>query len=242
MAEDDASGDANARLVERLEHLERVLQANTQRLHAVEQRLRLDTAPPPRTEPRRPLYESVVDERDETADDSPPPAGAGRDTTRETQTPPRVDPSPRVDPPPRAAPPPPRAAAPPPPPRATHAGAPPPRTGAPPRFGAFAARRDLESLIGGVWFNWVGIIVLTFGVAFFLRHAFQNEWVGPTGRVALGAVAGLAVLVFADLLRARGLRQYAFVLSGGGVLILYLSIYAAFNFYQLIAQPVAFRS
>ncbi|MGB8510358.1 MAG: DUF2339 domain-containing protein, partial [Pyrinomonadaceae bacterium] len=40
--------------------------------------------------------------------------------------------------------------------------------------------------------------------------------------------------------RAKGLRQYAYVLSGGGVLILYLSVYAAYDFYHLVGQPPAF--
>ena len=55
MAEDDdGSVDANARLVERLEQLERVLQANTQRLHAIEQHLRLaPPQPPPQPAPPR---------------------------------------------------------------------------------------------------------------------------------------------------------------------------------------------
>ena len=29
--------------------------------------------------------------------------------------------------------------------------------------------RDLESLIGGRWFSWIGIIAVTFGIAFFLK-------------------------------------------------------------------------
>ena len=59
-------------------------------------------------------------------------------------------------------------------------------------------------------------------------------------RVLAGAAVGLALLGTGELLRGRGLRHYAFVISGGGILILYLSIYAAFNFYQLISQPAAF--
>jgi uncharacterized membrane protein len=99
---------------------------------------------------------------------------------------------------------------------------------------------DLESHIGGSWFNWIGIIAITFGVAFFLKYAFDNRWIGPAGRVMLGVVAGLSILAAGERLRARGLQQYAYVLSGGGILILYLSIYAAFAFYQLIGHVPAF--
>jgi uncharacterized membrane protein len=59
-------------------------------------------------------------------------------------------------------------------------------------------------------------------------------------RVTLGAFGGLALLGVGERLRRRGMRPYAYVLSGGGVLILYLSIYAAYDFYGLLAQPLAF--
>ncbi|HEV2863334.1 MAG TPA: DUF2339 domain-containing protein [Pyrinomonadaceae bacterium] len=103
-----------------------------------------------------------------------------------------------------------------------------------------AKPRDIEMLIGGRWFLWAGIIFVAFAVAFFLKLAFENDWIGPGLRVGLGAAAGLALLGAGEWLRGRGLRYYAFVISGGGVLILYLSIYAAYNFYQLLGQPVAF--
>ncbi|HEV2763815.1 MAG TPA: DUF2339 domain-containing protein, partial [Pyrinomonadaceae bacterium] len=98
----------------------------------------------------------------------------------------------------------------------------------------------MESLIGGSWLLWAGILAVTFGVAFFLKYAFENDWIGPAGRVLLGAAAGCAILFAGERLRLRGLRYYAFVLTGGGILILYLSVYAAYNFYQLVGQPTAF--
>jgi uncharacterized membrane protein len=102
------------------------------------------------------------------------------------------------------------------------------------------ARRDLETTIGGSLFNWLGIIAVTLAVGFFLKHAFDREWIGPRGRVLLGGAAGCAILALAERLRARGYRSYAFVLSGGGVLILYLSVYAARVFYDLIGLVPAF--
>ncbi len=100
--------------------------------------------------------------------------------------------------------------------------------------------RDLESTIGGSWFNWIGIIAVTFGIAFFLKYAFDKQWIGPLGRVGIAALVGIGLLYLGDRLRRRGLKSYAYVLSGGGILILYLSDFAAYNFYQLISQPTAF--
>ncbi|MBC8031714.1 MAG: DUF2339 domain-containing protein [Pyrinomonadaceae bacterium] len=100
--------------------------------------------------------------------------------------------------------------------------------------------RDLESTIGGSWFNWIGIIAVTFGIAFFLKYAFDKQWIGPTGRVSIAALVGIGLLYLGERLRGRGLKSYAYVLSGGGILILYLSDFAAYNFYHLISQPTAF--
>lgn len=101
-------------------------------------------------------------------------------------------------------------------------------------------KSDLETRIGGKWFNWIGIIALCFGVAFILKSVFDNNLIGITGRILLGGAGGVALLVGAERLRARGYATYSYGLTGGGILILYLSIYAAFGFYGLITQTPAF--
>lgn len=106
--------------------------------------------------------------------------------------------------------------------------------------GVEAARRDLEQLIGGSLLNWVGIIAVSLAVGFFLKYAFDNDWIGERGQVLLGALVGAGLLAAAERLRARGYRSYAYVLSGGGILILYLTVYAARVFYELIEVLPAF--
>jgi len=98
---------------------------------------------------------------------------------------------------------------------------------------------NFESEIGIKWLGRIGILALIFGVSFFLKYAFDNDWIGETGRVAIGLVAGLALLVAGDRLRGK-YASYAQILTGGGVAILYLSIYSAFAYYHLIDQLPAF--
>ncbi|MDX1383371.1 MAG: DUF2339 domain-containing protein, partial [Thermoanaerobaculia bacterium] len=101
---------------------------------------------------------------------------------------------------------------------------------------------DLEALIAGRWLNRIGILVLLLGVAFFLRFAFENDWVGPRGRVAIGLVGGASLLVYAHWLAGRGMRYFAEGIVALGVGALYLSVYAAWSFYDLIPQPLAFAA
>lgn len=218
MAEEQTSRELLEKLVERLEHLERVVQSQTARLYAVERRLGLEAPPPAQ---RRPLYESPAEEWDASPHQPAPPyasapphaaapAGDVRDAAGEAVG------------------------------EASQAPTQEAGEGAHRAAARTEGKRDLESVIGGSWFSWVGIIAVTFGVAFALKYAFENEWVGPRTRVALGALGGLALLGVGERLRRRGMRPFAYVLSGGGLLIIYLSVYAAYDFYGLLAQPFAF--
>ncbi|HEU5197255.1 MAG TPA: DUF2339 domain-containing protein, partial [Methylomirabilota bacterium] len=103
-----------------------------------------------------------------------------------------------------------------------------------------AERRSLEQRLGSTWLNRVGALVLTLGIAFFLKYAFDNQWIQPAGRVALGLVAGIALLLVGERLQRAEYRAPAQGVVAVGIAALYLSVYAAFAFYQLVTQPVAF--
>jgi uncharacterized membrane protein len=102
-----------------------------------------------------------------------------------------------------------------------------------------AAALDLEERIGGRWLQHAGMIVLVLGVAFFLRYAFDHEWLSPAVRVALGAFVGIGMAA-SGLGLSRKYRAYGLFLSGGGVAVLYLSIYAGLNLYYLFGPELAF--
>jgi uncharacterized membrane protein len=97
---------------------------------------------------------------------------------------------------------------------------------------------DLESRIGGRWLLWIGIIAISFGVAFFLKYAFDNQWITPGWRINIGIAIGLGFLIGAERLRGR-YPIYASGLTGGGIFILYLSIFVGFNTYALIPRALA---
>jgi uncharacterized membrane protein len=105
---------------------------------------------------------------------------------------------------------------------------------------ASAESGSLEDAIGGRLMLWVGTVVLVLGVAFFLKYAFDNEWITESMRVLLGLAAGGGLIAAGHRFAARGYRAYGQILGGGGIAVLFLSIYAAYNFYGLIGQVTAF--
>jgi uncharacterized membrane protein len=99
---------------------------------------------------------------------------------------------------------------------------------------------SLETQIGTRWLLYIGILAIVIGVAYFEKLAIDNRWIGETARVIQGGVLGL-VLTYVGLRFVRsGYALYGQMITGGGAAILYLSTYAAFNFYHLIDRPAAF--
>jgi hypothetical protein len=103
----------------------------------------------------------------------------------------------------------------------------------PPAKKAPAKPREWEQILGGNWLARVGVVALIIGVAFFLKFAFDNNWLGPISRVILGVVAGLAMVGGGYYWRKR-YPTLAQAISGGGIALLYLSIFASFNVFNLI--------
>lgn len=99
---------------------------------------------------------------------------------------------------------------------------------------------DLESRIGSHWLNRIGIAAVLIGVSYFLKFAFDNNWIGPSGRVTIGLLAGVAVVLWSERFRSRGYRVFSFSLKAVGIGVLYLSLWAAFQVYSLIPGGVAF--
>jgi uncharacterized membrane protein len=98
----------------------------------------------------------------------------------------------------------------------------------------------MELVIGRRLVGLVAIALIVIATAFFLKYAFENRWIGELGRVTLGVVAGLT-LVWAGYKRhGRRWRHLSEALTGGGIVILYLSVYGAFAYYHLVDQRTAF--
>jgi uncharacterized membrane protein len=124
-----------------------------------------------------------------------------------------------------------------------------PRSAAPPTVAqrpiltAPVAHKDeagFESLVGGRWFHYAGILAMLFGVAFFIKYAFDNHWVGPTGRIAIGVAIGTALVTWSHYLLRSGYGNFSEGITGMGAAVLYLSLWAGWFYYGLFSQSAAF--
>ena len=115
----------------------------------------------------------------------------------------------------------------------------------PPSFGGLTAptdSRSLESRIGSQWFNRVGILAVLIGMAWFLKLAIDNHWIGPLGRVLIGLVAGAALIAWSERFRNNGYAAFSYSLKAMGSGTLYLSLWAAFSLFHLVPSGAAFAA
>lgn len=99
---------------------------------------------------------------------------------------------------------------------------------------------DLEGTIGKLWLNRIGIIAILIGVAYFLKLAIDNNWIGPGMRVLIGIAAGIAVVLWSERFRSKGSVSFSYSLKAIGIGILYLSLWAASQKYHLVPSSFAF--
>ncbi|MCB0400995.1 MAG: DUF2339 domain-containing protein [Flavobacteriales bacterium] len=100
-------------------------------------------------------------------------------------------------------------------------------------------KRDLEKFVGENLLNKIGIGVLVLGIAYFVKYAIDNNWIGEVGRVAIGLLSGGLLSFIAHKIR-KSYKAFSSVLVGGAMAVFYYTISIAFHDYHLFSQPLAF--
>jgi uncharacterized membrane protein len=131
----------------------------------------------------------------------------------------------------------PRAQQPPPPPRQSLA----PSAAATPDVPVHLPRpaSSLEDRIGAQLFSRIGIVALLIATTLFLKWAIDNQYIGNTGRIAAGLIAGTAIVLWSERFRRNGFNAFSYSLKAIGSGALYLSLWAAFQLYHLLPAGVA---
>jgi len=120
-------------------------------------------------------------------------------------------------------------------PNAAAVGGPPPL----PRSAPSGQPAWLRWLFGGNTLVRLGVVILFFGVAFLVKYATDNFHFPVELRLA-GIAAG-AIVMLAIGWRLRHKRAgYALAMQGGGIGVLYLTVFAALRLYALLPPAIAF--
>jgi uncharacterized membrane protein len=110
---------------------------------------------------------------------------------------------------------------------------PPPLRGGPASTSGAKPASSLESRIGAQLLNRIGILAVLIGTAWFLKLAFDRNWIGPVVRIWIGLVCAAALVVWSERFRRRGFSAFSYSLKALGTSIAYLSLWAASSVYHL---------
>jgi uncharacterized membrane protein len=119
----------------------------------------------------------------------------------------------------------------------------PPMPVAPPKGRNVAPVRpkvDWERFMGVKLFAWVGGFALFLAVAFFVKYSFDNNLIPPEVRVAIGFVAGLALVVGGTVLKRKAYAATAQTLCATGIVILYAVSFACHARYGFTGYNLTF--
>jgi uncharacterized membrane protein len=100
----------------------------------------------------------------------------------------------------------------------------------------------LESRIGKLWLNRIGIIATLVGVSYFIKYAFDNNWIGASAIILLGLIGGGALIAWSELFRRKGFAGFSYSLKAIGIGTLYLSLWGAYQVYHLVPAAVSFSA
>ncbi len=96
----------------------------------------------------------------------------------------------------------------------------------------------LSWVLGGNTVVRVGVVVLFFGVAFLLKYAYERTHVPIEARLIGVAAGAIAMLLVGWRLRLRR-AGYALALQGGGIGVLYLTVFASLRLFGLLPPSAA---
>jgi uncharacterized membrane protein len=100
-------------------------------------------------------------------------------------------------------------------------------------------KSDFEKFIGENLISKIGILILILGVGIGAKYAIDHDMVSPLTRIVLGYLVGICLMAFAVKLKAK-YESFSAVLVSGAIAIMYFITYAAYDFYALIPQAMAF--
>jgi uncharacterized membrane protein len=106
---------------------------------------------------------------------------------------------------------------------------------APPTSDAISAKPHTTSASN--WMAWGASSAFVLAAIYFVKLIHDSGWLTPERQIAI-AVLGAVGLIWAGVRLSSHNREYAAYLPAAGIVVLYLSVYAAHAYYQLIGSAV----
>ena len=85
----------------------------------------------------------------------------------------------------------------------------------------------------------IGVLILFIGMAFFIKYVAEHNLLSIEIRHVIVALTGM-LMVFLGMRLSATRKNYASILSGGGVGLMYMTVYSAFQIYHLLMPVPAF--
>jgi uncharacterized membrane protein len=98
---------------------------------------------------------------------------------------------------------------------------------------------NIEKFVGENLINKIGILITIIGVGIGAKYAIDHQLISPLTRILLGYLVGFVLLGIALKLK-KDYNSYSSVLMSGAMAIVYFITYAAYSFYSLMPQYMAF--
>ncbi len=99
--------------------------------------------------------------------------------------------------------------------------------------------RPVSDISAAQWVGGVGALALLLGIGFFFKYAIDQGWITEWMRIILGLAVGGLLVALGDLWSQK-YAKYSHVLTGSGLAVLYFTIFAAYQYYHKLDQPIAF--
>jgi uncharacterized membrane protein len=87
---------------------------------------------------------------------------------------------------------------------------------------------SLEEMLFGNIILKIAIVAFILGIGLFLKYSIDKDWIPIWGRVLIGIAVGMGMLIAGIKMIGNQHKLFSETLFGGGIAVLYLSVFAAF--------------
>ena len=111
------------------------------------------------------------------------------------------------------------------------------------RVGVYVRTRivpEFEQIFGGNIIGKLGLITLVLASAWFIKYAFDRQWINESGRIYTGLACGFGVIAFGLHLARGKLRIISHSIIGTGFAIVYVAVFGAYYYYGLLGREETF--